>query len=1175
MAGGSFAHFHVHSEYSLLDGMSHLDDLARAAAQDGQPALCVTDHGNLYGALELASACERHGVKPVVGMEAYFSPRGAGHEGPKERYHLVLVAASGEGFHALSRLSSRAFLEGFDAKPTIDLEMLAEEAGRADGGIVATTGCLGGIVPQLLVAGDEEGAAHWAGRLEDAVGKGNLYAEIQDHGIGDERRAMRRLSDLARRLCLPLLATNDSHYTRREDARVHEALLCVQTKATLEDHKRFRFDGAGYWFKTAAEMRALFGELPEACDETLALAERIETKLPLRPPTLPRLLGDAASEAETLRRQARAGAQRRFGDLLPKGVDERLERELSVIGQMGFPGYFLMVADLVSWARSQKIAVGPGRGSAAGSMVSYCLGITDLDPLAHGLLFERFLSEGRAGTLPDIDLDVDDRRRGELIEYLGERYGEERVAQIGTFGELHAKSALRDAARVLGKPYALGDALSRALPPDVYGRSVPLRACLEESEGHEDAYAAAAALRGLVERDASAREVVELALGLEGVKRSAGIHAAGVVVADGALIDLVPLQRQPGGGDGPAVTQWDLAGVERCGLVKFDLLGLRTLGLQEQAVVLARAAGEECCEVTAVPDDDEATWRLLRAKRTAGVFQLESDGMRRLMGDLEPDCFSDLAALVALYRPGPMGRRVHEEYARRKHGRAEIGVHHPDLGSLLSDTYGLLVFQEQLMAISRHFCGFSASEADALRKACGKKDPVLLASMRERFIAGCVAQDHSEALGATLFGAIEPFADYGFCKAHACAYALVAWRSAYLKAHHPSAFWAAVLDSVRGDYDSMASYLASARDEGVVVLAPDVNRSQAGFSVEGAAVRFGLGAVRLVGAELADAIVEERERSGPFCGLDDFFERMAKVRTNVAASLVWGGAFDAFGTRRTLARRVEELRGPGRRAAGVVPLFRLPGADGEGDAEGEGDAGEEARKEREALGAYLGAHPLERWEGLLRLAGVHDAGDAAAFAAGPEGAPSDLWAGVVADARLGATRRGGPMARATLEGRRGSATLLGFQEVADELCAAAGEPVVVEARALLDQGRGDERALLRCSGASGVEEYLDLLIARAPRGLGIVVEVDLARCDGADRIAELRRLADAASGETAELFVRSASTRQTWRLGARVDATRAWAALVAQSFVLDEHWVAEREWGSWASTQTVSDCKVT
>jgi len=1010
---GSFAHLHTHTEFSMLDGAARVTDAVAAAVADGQPALGITDHGNMYGVLDFYKECRAQGVTPVIGMEAYMAAESR-HERPTPRgrvddmggeveggrklwYHLTLLAETNEGYRNLMRLASLAYLEGYHRKPRLDWELL--EAHHQ--GIIATTGCLGGVVPQALVHDDQPRAKSLAGRLQDIFGPENLFVELQDHGLADQRRINPLLVGMARDLGAPLLATNDSHYTHRADHVAHDALLCVQTGSTIDDPRRFKFEGEEHYLKTADEMRALFAEVPEACDNTLWVAERAAVEIELGKPKLPEFPVPDAFQSATgsyeeaaaayLRHLTLEGASQRYGPKPTTVVRERLDFELGVIADMGFSAYFLIVWDLIRHARQSGIRVGPGRGSAAGCCVAYCLRIVDIDPIRHDLLFERFLNPGRL-QMPDIDMDFDERYRGEMIRYATARYGWDHVAQIVTFSTIKARAAVRDAARVLGYPYGLGDRIAKAMPPLVMGRDTSLSACFEVAEGSEDGYRAASDLRAMYDTDPEAHRVIDVARGLEGLRRQDSIHAAAVVITQEPLMEHLPIQRKPESGmapeDAPIVTQYEMHGVEELGLLKMDFLGLRNLSVIERALDVIQATTGERPDIDSIPLDDEKTFAMLKRGDSMGVFQLEGRPMRATMRSLAPSCFDDVAALVALYRPGPMAANMHNEYPERKNGRRPVTYLHPDLEPLLGDTYGLMLYQESVMRVAQRFAGYSLAEADNLRKACGKKNRILIAAERAKFVAGCDHAGYGTELGTVLFDIIEPFADYAFNKSHSYGYGLVAYQTAWLKANHPVEYLAALLTSVKDDKDKTAAYLSECRALGITVLVPDANLSVAEFTArpgedgEGASIPFGLATVRNVGESLVRLIVAERDGGGPFRSFWDFCERVdyGVLNKRTMESLIKAGAFDSLGHPRlglclvldqvidaTVARRRKS-------DMGIMSLFSFSedpeGAGDEGGAkpnfddirvpvpEVEFDKAQLLAFEKEMLGLYVSDHPL-------------------------------------------------------------------------------------------------------------------------------------------------------------------------------------------------------------------------
>ena len=1046
----------------MLDGAARIGQTVGAAVADGQPALGITDHGNMYGILDFYKECRKQGVKPVLGTEAYMAhdsrferparrgrvddTGGDAEGGRKLYYHLTLLAETNEGYKNLIQLASRAFLEGYYYKPRVDWETLAEHAA----GLIATTGCLGGHVLQSLMQGDMEGAVAKAGRLQDIFGKDNLFVEMQDQGLPEQHKTNPQLLDIARRIGAPLLATNDSHYVHREDAIAHDALLCVQTASLMSDPNRFRFHGDEHYLKSAVEMRSLFAEVSEACDNTLWVAERANVEIEFGKPQLPEFpLPDGfESDGDYLRHLTFLGAAERWGDQPPDAAVERLAYELKVIDDMGFSSYFLIVWDLIAHARRNGIRVGPGRGSAAGCAVAYCLRITDLDPIRYDLLFERFLNPSRI-SMPDIDMDFDSRYRDEMIRYAAERYGRDHVAQIVTFSTIKARAAVRDAARVLGHPYAVGDRVAKAMPPLVMGRDTPLYACLEPHQKFEDGYKMAAELREMYEADPDTRQVIDVAKGLEGLRRQDGIHAAAVVITKEPLTEYLPIQRKPENGqpleEAPVVTQYEMHGVEELGLLKMDFLGLRNLDVITDTVeIIRRTRGIEL-DIDAVPLDDEPTYEMLRRGESIGVFQLEGGPMRALMRSLAPTGFEDIAALNALYRPGPMAANMHNDYADRKNGRKPVDYLHPDAEEVLGDTWGLMVYQESMMRIAQRFAGYSLADADNLRKACSKKDRRLIAKERAKFIEGCKRSGFGQELGSKWFNIIEPFADYAFNKSHAYGYGYVAYQTAYLKANYPAEYFSALLTSVKASLERAAIYLAECRAMGITVHVPDINRSASDFTPvvdlrddadAALGITFGLSAVRNVGEGLVAHIVAEREAHGPYADFYDFCQRVdtSVLNKRSVESLIKAGAFDDLGHKRrglltvfeqivdhTLARRRE-------RDMGIMTLFGDADDAAGGDFERTGipdlefDKRDRLAFEKEMLGLYVSDHPLLGAEASLgrrtdcTLDELADLDDGALKAVG----------GVVTGLQKKWTRKGDLMAVFTLEDLRSSIEVMVF-----------------------------------------------------------------------------------------------------------------------------------------------------
>src|SRR4051794_9950741 len=973
----------------MLDGAARIQDVVAKAAADGQPAVGITDHGNMYGVLDFYRAARDADLTPGIGTEAYMVTTSR-HDRPRrdqhDIYHLTLLAESTQGYRNLIKVSSHAYLDGFFQKPRVDFELLEQH----HEGLVATTGCLGGAVSQAILRDDYDAAREHTARFQSIFGRDSFFIELQDHGLPEQLQVNPQLIRLARDMKAPLLATNDSHYTHREDSEAHDALLCVQTGAVRDDPKRFKFDADEFYLKTAAEMRDLFADYEEACDNTLLVAERADVNIEfgnIHLPSFPTPQGH--DEDSYLRELCIEGAKERYGTSPGPEVLERMEFELGVIKQMGFSAYFLIVWDLVRYAKSRSIRVGPGRGNAAGSCVAYCLRIVDIDPIRYDLLFERFLNPGRK-QMPDIDMDFDSRYRGEMIRYAAQKYGHDHVAQIITFSTIKARAAVRDAARVLGYPYLMGDKIAKLMPPLVMGRDTPLYACLEPHTKYPDGYKMAADLRQLYDDDPDAHRVIDVATGLEGLRRQDGIHAAAVVITREALTEYLPIQRKPEPGtaleDAPMVTQYEMHGVEELGLLKMDFLGLRNLDAIEITLELIQQTTGAKPNIDDVPLDDPKTFELLRRADTIGVFQLEGGPMRALLRSLAPTSFDDVSAVIALYRPGPMAQNWHNEYAERKNGRRPVSYDHPDLEDVLAPTFGLVIYQEQLMRVSQKLAGYSLEEADNLRKATGKKIRELIAKERVKFVEGCVRNGHSREFAESYFDKIEPFADYSFNKSHTVGYGYITYQTAWLKANYPVQYLAALLTSVKSNLDRAAVYLNECRQLDIPVLVPCVNSSLSDFGCELGeqnAIRFGLSAVRNVGEGVASLLIAERTEQGPFTDFHDFCDRVDPSVLNKRAieSLINAGAFDSLGhPRKGLLAVFEQaidtaLRRRRERDAGTMSLFEMGGDTG-GDApifddrlaipDIEFDKSERLRAEKEMLGLYVSDHPLMGAERALR-----------------------------------------------------------------------------------------------------------------------------------------------------------------------------------------------------------------
>ena len=1003
MASDSFVHLHVHTEYSMLDGAARLGDLFSEASRLQMPALAMSDHGNLYGAYDFYKRGTAAGVKPIIGIEGYYAPQGRFERSPfdfgggydegtgedgsttgkgRQAYtHMTLWAENNVGLHNLFRLSSLSSLEGFYRKPRMDRDLLATYGS----GIIGTTGCPSGEVNRWLQAGNYARALAAAADYRDILGKDNYFCELMDHGLGIERKHREDLLKIARSLDIPLVATNDLHYVYPGDAESHDVLLCIGTRTTMDDPKRFRFDARDFYLKTSGEMRAVWSELPEACDNTLLIAERCTISFNEGANLMPRFpVPEGETEETWLVKEVERGLAMRFPDGVPDTHRAQAEYEVGVIIQMGFPGYFLVTADLVRHAKDNNIRVGPGRGSAAGALIAYAMGITELDPIKHGLLFERFLNPERV-SMPDIDMDFDERKRGDMIRYATEKYGEERVAQIITYGSIKAKAAIKDSARALGYPFVVGERITKAMPPAVMGKDVPLSGIFDTKHPR---YSEAGEFRTLYENDADVRKVVDTAKGLEGLKRQPGVHAAGVILCSEPLLDVIPIWRRDQ--DGAIITQFDMGVCETLGLLKMDFLGLRNLTVLDDCLMhIANNRGKTVVLET-LPLEDGPTYELLTRGDTLGVFQLDGGPMRALLRSMAPDNFEDISAVLALYRPGPMGANAHNDYADRKNGRKPVEPIHPELAEplaeILGDTYGLIVYQEQVMAIAQKLAGYSLGNADLLRRAMGKKKKEILDKEYVPFSEGMRASGYSDAAIKTLWEILVPFSDYAFNKAHTAGYGLVSFWTAYLKANYPSEYMAALLTSVKDDKDKSAVYLNECRRMGIKVLPPDVNESDSDFTPRGTDIRFGLSAVRNVGGNVVDGLIGARTSQGRFGGFDDFLEKVpiGVVNKRVVESLVKAGAFDSLGESRKGLLVVHEARIDSiadikrNEAFGQDSLFGGPGDDHAAGGTvlfapapiptGEWDKSTLLGYEREMLGLYVSDHPLNGVEHVLSAA---------------------------------------------------------------------------------------------------------------------------------------------------------------------------------------------------------------
>ncbi len=1081
----SFAHLHVHTEYSMLDGAARLGALTERAAELGMPAVAMTDHGNVFGAYEFYTKAKAAGVKPIIGIEAYLAPNISRFEkrgvnfydgGPDDvsargaYTHMTLLSETTEGMHNLFRLSTGAWQDGFFKHPRMDRELLSQH-GR---GIIGTTGCPSGEIQVHLRYGNYEAARQAAGDFQDILGRDNYFLELMDHGLDIERRVRDGLLRLAADLQIPLLATNDSHYVMREDAPSQEHLLCINSGSTMDipagdgPGQRFAFSGDGYYLKSAAEMRELWRDFPEACDNTLLIAERCDVSFTEGNGTyMPRFpCPPGEDETSWLVKEVERGLQVRYTGGVPEAVRTQADFEIGVITQMGFPGYFLVVADFINWAKDNGIRVGPGRGSGAGSMVAYAMRITDLDPLKHGLIFERFLNPDRV-SMPDFDIDFDERRRGEVIKYVTDKYGDDRVSYIVTYGTIKAKQAVKDSSRILAYPFAMGDRITKAMPASVMGKDVPLKEIFDPAHKR---YGEGGEFRALYDGDNDVKRVVDTAIGIEGLKRQWGVHAAGVIMSSEPLIDVIPLLRRPA--DGAMITQFDYPTCEGLGLIKMDFLGLRNLTVLDDAVRNIEDNRGETVVLEDLELTDTATYALLQRGDTLGVFQLDGGPMRALLRSMRPDTFEDISAVGALYRPGPMGADSHNKYARRKTGREPVEAIHPELAEpleeILGETYGLIVYQEQVMAIAQKLAGYSLGQADILRRAMGKKKKEELDKQFAGFSAGMQERGYSMAAVKTLWDILLPFSDYAFNKAHSAAYGLVSYWTAYLKANYPAEYMAALLTSVRDDKDKMAIYLNECRRMKINVLPPDVNESQATFTPVGTDIRFGLTAIRNVGGNVVSAIVAARHEEGRYTDFNDFMAKVPALVCNkrMIESLVKAGAFDDMKHHRRALVQVHEtavdqyIDIKRNEAIGQDSLF-----DGLADDGGSGfgisvaipevdewDKMTLLGHEREMLGLYVSDHPLLGLEHLLSRGTDCSIGQLMLDEDRADGSSITI-SGLVTSVQRKITKRGDTWAMVTLEDLDGAIDVLLFPSAYQLASTLLTEDAIITVRGRLSRSK--------------------------------------------------------------------------------------------------------------------------
>ncbi len=1060
-----FVHLHLHTEYSLLDGANRVSPLISSAKKFGMPALAITDHGNLFGAIEFYQKAKNGGVKPIIGCEAYLAPRSRfdkeGHGANSDDYetaiasnpyyHLILLAENLRGYKNLMKLVSLANLEGFYYKPRIDKEILEQYSE----GLIGLSGCLRGEIPYLLARDLTKEAYAAADDYQRIFGKEHFFIEIQDNGLDLQVKVNRQLVDLAAKKEIPIVATNDCHYLHKEDAHAHDIMLCLQTGKTFHTPNRMRFETKELYLKSGEEMAAAFSELPQSVTNTLRIAEMIDLDLTFGKAHMPDYQPPVGMSREGyLESLAQKGLTWRLNQLkhvpaaLHPAYEARLKQELDIINHMGYPGYFLIVWDIINYARQSQIPVGPGRGSAAGSLVAYALGITDIDPIQNGLIFERFLNPERV-SLPDIDMDFCMDRRDEVIRYVNDKYGADHVCQIITFGTMAAKGALRDVGRVLEIPYADVDRLAKLVPNT-------LNITLDEALAQEPKFGEE------IKNNPKIGELIEMAKQLEGLSRHASTHAAGVVISDAPLTEHVPLYR---GSKGETVTQYPMGDIEKIGLIKFDFLGLRTLTVIDLALKMVNKKRlPEEGEALLAADfslSDPHTYALLGSGETTGIFQLESPGMRDLLTKMKPETFEDITAILALYRPGPIGSGMVDDFIKRKQGKKKIKYDHPKLEEILKETYGVIVYQEQVMKIANALAGFSLGEADLLRRAMGKKKPEEMAAQKVLFIERAVALKVSASKAEKIFDLMEYFAGYGFNKSHSAAYALVTFQTAYLKAHHPAQFMAALLSCEMGNSDKVVNYITECRRMGITILPPDVNESEKGFTVVSGGIRFGLAAIKNVGEGAVDSILEVRDELGAFASFFDFCRKIDLRKTNkrVIEALIKCGAFDGSKAKRSAltevmdqamqmgAQHKKEVESGqlsifGGASASVHPTEpALPDIK-------EWDDSEIAKLEKEAIGFYITCHPLTRFEGLLKERSVT-----------PTDALSEInddreirVCGMVIQKRVATTKRGDRMAYLRIEDLVGSVEVIVFPELYRSAAGLIDQDVPLMVNGTLDQG---------------------------------------------------------------------------------------------------------------------------
>jgi len=1044
-----FVHLHCHSEYSLLDGTARVKDMIKRAKSLDMPAIAIADHGVMYGVIDFYKAAKNEGIKPIIGCEVYVAPRSRFDKVSKiddNLCHLVLLAKDKVGYRNLMKIVTKSFLEGFYYKPRVDFELLKENAQ----GLIALSGCLAGELPRLILKDKKDQAREVALKYRDLFGSGNYYLEIQDHFIPEQKKVNATLAEISTETGIPMVATNDSHYINRADDSNHDVLLCIQTGKTVDEQDRLKFPGSEFYLKSTEEMKEIFAEYPQALENSLKIAENCNVEFDFTQTHLPYYqIPEGYDENSYLKKLCQEGLKDRFQEITPE-IQSRLDYELDVIFQMGYASYFLIVWDFVKYAHENDILVGPGRGSAAGSLVAYSLYITNIDPLKYGLLFERFLNPERV-TMPDIDIDFCYELREKVIEYVLNKYGEDKVAQIITFGTMAARAAVRDVGRALNFPYAEVDRIAKLIP---FEPGMTIEKAIQFDE-----------LKELVEKEDRVKKLLDISRSLEGLPRHASTHAAGVVIAKESLDNYVPLQKT---NDAGMVTQFPMGTLEELGLLKMDFLGLRTLTIMQETINLVESSGGHKIDIKEIPLNDSTTYELLSKGSTAGVFQLESSGMRNVLRELKPNKFEDIIAVVALYRPGPMEQIP--TFIESKHGVKPVAYLHPRLEPILKETYGVMVYQEQIMQVAAEMAGFSLGQADLLRRAIGKKKMEILTQQREIFVQGCTDNGYSEDLANQLYDLIVKFASYGFNKSHAAAYAMIAYQTAYLKANYPVEFMAALLTGVMSTSEKVTAYIDDCRKQGIEVLSPDVNESYANFTVVGSEIRFGLAAVKNVGINAIDSIIKTRERVGSFNSLRHFCNEvdLRVCNKKVIESLIRSGAFDSLGSYRSqllsvLDDTISNAQSYHKeRKNGQLSMFELLSEDKEWDLSkdvlpdiDDFTMKEKLSFEKELLGFYVSGHPLEQYREVLETQGIPTC-ELDQY----KNDQKVSLGGIIHNVKPIVTKKGNNMAFFTLEDLRGEIEVIVFPDLFESCRDYLENEKIVKVMGKLDRNSEDELKII-------------------------------------------------------------------------------------------------------------------